>query len=169
MGQPELIWAKQQWDTLSRLKLTLYQDEFERYTVLFRLLVLGGIYSDFCDAAWDEYSEPSYSYWAEPLELDPFTIGQLYARLPKWEADEEATEDAALEALAENQRATVVKALIRAFGSTSGLYDSLWKSRDQHEQGQEDATESDDDDVYDPDAPQMAAYSWVDGGCRRYR
>ena len=180
MGQPELIWAKQQWDTLSRLKLTEYQDEFDRYTVLFRLLVLGGIYRDFCDAAWEEYSEPNYPDWAEPLELDAFIVGQLYARMPDWEPNEEITKDEALEALAENERTAVVDALMRAFGGVSSLYASLWKSREAAEQGQEDDaepdtapdTEPDDDlcdDTYDPDASQMSAYSWVDNGCSRYR
>src|SRR5580704_15187247 len=84
LGKPELAWAEKAWAILGEAKLTAYATELERYEVLFRILVLGGIYSDFCDAAWQEHSEPSYLYWAEPLELDPFLIGQLYARLPEW-------------------------------------------------------------------------------------
>src|SRR5260221_730439 len=49
VGQPELSWAKQAWQALTEAKLTRYCNEAERYRVLFRLLVLGGIYSDFCD------------------------------------------------------------------------------------------------------------------------
>jgi len=176
MGQHELIWAKQQWDTLSRLKLTAYQDEFDRYSVLFRFLVLGAIYRDFCDAAWEEYSELNYSDWAEPLGLDAFVVGQHYARMPDWEADEEITKDEALDALAENERTAVVDALMRALGGVSGLYASLWNSREAAEQGQADDAEPDAepdddlcDDTYDPDASQMSAYSWVDNGCGRYR
>jgi hypothetical protein len=170
MGQPELIWAKEQWNTLRRFKLTTYQDEFDRYAVLFRLLVLGGVYRDFCDAAWEEYSEPDYSDWAEPLELDPFILGQLYARLPDWGADEGIAKEEALEELVEHERAAVVGALLISFGSVSSLYASLWKSRDVMEQGQEDDPEpDDDDDTYDTEASQMSAYSWVDQGCCRYR
>jgi hypothetical protein len=79
--QPELIWAEKAWAMLHDAKLTAYTNELERYQVLLRLLVLGGIYSDFCDAAWEERSEPDYGYWAEPLELDPFLLGRLYAKL----------------------------------------------------------------------------------------
>jgi hypothetical protein len=170
MGQPELIWAKRQWDALARFELTTYQDEFDRYAVLFRLLVLGGIYRDFCDAAWDEYSEPNYADWAEPLGLDPFTIGQLYARLPDWEADEEITKDEALEALVENERAAVVAALMRSFGSVSGLYASFWTSRDARGEDGEDAPpDGEHDETYDPEDSQLSAYLWVDQGCCRCR
>lgn len=167
-GQPELAWAKRAWQILGDAKLTTYDNEPEHYQVLFRMLVLGGIYSDFCDAAWQEYSEPSYSYWAEPLELNPFILGQLCGSLPDWDP-EEVDESDALEMLVENERAPVVATLMTALGGVSGLYESFWKSRNSVEQESGDEPQPDDDDTYDPEVSQMAAYSWVDEGCGRYR
>ena len=147
------------WAILHHAKLTCYTSELERYQVLFRLLVLGGIYSDFCDAAWEEYSEPSYRNWAEPMELDSFLLGQLYATLPECSPEEDENEG--LVRLVENEREGVVAALMAGFGGVSELYASLYKSRN--------AKEPQDDDTYDAEPNQLAAYSWVDQGCGRYR
>jgi hypothetical protein len=163
VGQPELGWAKQAWQVLTQTKLTNYSNEAGRYRVLFRLLILGGIYSDFCDAAWEEYSEPDYSSWAEALEFNPFLLGQLYGRRRGWTPCED--EDEGLEMLIENERSRVVDALKASFGGVSGLYETLWKSK--HSAGLEEANE--DEDTYEPDADQAAAYSWVEQGCGRYR
>jgi hypothetical protein len=146
MGQPELAWAKKAWLVLTEAKLTTYKSEFERYEVLFRLLVLGGVYSDFCDAAWEQCSDPTYSYWAETLELDPFILGQLYAKLPESDSENEESASDALEVLVENQRACVVAVLMAAFGGVSGMYSSLWRSR------LADGKEPEEDDTYDPEA-----------------
>jgi hypothetical protein len=167
IAQPELVWAKHAWQVLANAKLTTYQTELERYQVLFRLLVLGGIYSDFCDAAWDEYSEPSYSYWAEPLELDPFILGQLCARLPDPDPNG-ADESEALEMLVENERQPVVAAMLAAFGGVPGFYASLWESKKvELPEGEEESAHE--DDAFDPENSQMAGYSWVDQGCARCR
>jgi len=160
-GQPELTWGKRAWHVLADSGLTSYRNEIERYEVFFRLLVLGGIYSDFCDAAWEERSEPQYAYWAEPLDLSPFMLDQLCARLLDWELKEDEIDT--LEMLVENERNRVVDRLMVAFGGPSRLYASLWNSRRTKER------ECDDDDTHDPEGSQMAAYSWVEAGCRRYR
>jgi len=162
VGQPELAWAQRAWQILNEAKLTTYSSELERYEVLFRLLVLGGIYSDFCDAAW-EYYEPAYFSWAEPLELESFFLGQLYSRLPEWKPGNGEAAYEALDVLVENQRDRVVVALMSALGGASGLYGSLWRSRHA------DGAEPEDDDTYDAEVSQQAAYSWVDQGCGRYR
>jgi hypothetical protein len=166
-GQPELAWAKRAWQILTDAKLTTYENELGHYEVFFRMLVLGGIYSDFCDAAWQEHSEPWYTDWADPLQLNPFILGQLCARLPDWDPDD--AETSALEMLVENERAAVVAALLAAFGDASGLYASLWNSRKAEEREPDEEPEPEDDDTYDPECSQMAAYSWVDQGCSRYR
>jgi hypothetical protein len=163
VGQPELAWAQRAWHALTEAKLTTYRNELERYEVFFRLLVLGGVYLDFCDAAWEEHSDPDYSSWAEPLKLDPFLLGQLYARLKEWDPENGETAYEALDSLVENQRDLVVDALMAAFGGASELYASLWRSQDA------DGEEPEDDDTYDAKASQQAAYSWVDQGCCRYR
>jgi len=165
----ELVWAKEQWNILGQSRLTAYRDEFGRYAVLFRLLILGGIYHDFC-TAWGEYSRRDYSGWADNLHLDPFIVGQLYARLPNWEADEKIQKEEALERLVELERATVVEALMKAFDGPSGLYASLRKSRGAGESQEGDHQDDDDyPDTYDPEASQMSAYSWIKQGCHRYR
>jgi hypothetical protein len=156
--QPELAWAKSAWQLLADAKLTTYRSELERYEVFFRLLALAGIYSDFCDAAWEERSDLDYSSWAEPLKLEPFLLGQLYARLPEWNPENEETAYQALNTLIENQREQVVVALMAAHGGASGLYASLWQS--QHAEGEDHG----DDDTYYPEISQQAAYSWVDQG-----
>jgi hypothetical protein len=163
MGQPELVWAEKTWSALGDAKLTAYATEVERYQVLFRLLVLGGIYSDFCDAAWGEYSAPTYSDWASPLELDPFVVGQLYAQVPEWTPESDQNE--ALEILVENERTRVVAALMVAFGGASGLYAALWNSKNLDEEPESD----EENDTYTPDADQSSGYAWVDQGCDRYR
>jgi hypothetical protein len=161
--QPELAWAKSAWQVLTIAELTTYRSELERYEVLFRLLVLGGIYSDFCDTSWEERSDPDYSSWAQPMKLDPFLLGQLYARLPEWDPENEETARQALNTLVENKREKVVVALLAAHGGAPGLYTSLWRSL--HAEGEE----PEDDDTYDPETAQQAAYSWVEQGCCRYR
>lgn len=163
LGQPELVWAKSAWQVLTEAKLTIYRSELERYEVLLRLLVFGGIYSDFCAVAWEEYPEHDYFSWAEPLELDAFVLGQLYARLPEWDSEGEETAYSALDTLVENQREQVLAALMTAHGGASGLYASLWQSL--HAEGEEPGV----DDTHYPEVSQQAAYSWVDQGCHRYR
>jgi hypothetical protein len=51
---PELAWARQAWRILETHGLADYSGEFERHTVAFRFLVLGGIYRDFCAVYWEE-------------------------------------------------------------------------------------------------------------------
>lgn len=102
IDQPELQWAKDAWGILDKHKLNAYTDEFERHEVIFRFLVLGGSYHDFCNVAWQEYSYYEYSDWAESFDLNPFIIGQLFGCLEDWIPSEDKTD--ALDCLVENQR-----------------------------------------------------------------
>lgn len=167
VGQAELVWARSAWQALTEANLTTYSDESGCHTVLFRLLVLGGIYADFCGAAWDEYSEPCYWNWAQSLELDLFVLGQLYERLSGWKPmDQSASE--ALDQLVEEERRVVVVALMKGFGGASGLYAALWKSMNV-KRADDEQCEPDKDDTYDAATSQLSAYSWVEQGCCRYR
>jgi hypothetical protein len=85
------------------------------------------------------------------MKLDPFLLGQLYARLPEWNQENEETAYQALDTLVEDQREQVVGALLAGHGGVSGLYESLWRSR--HAEGEE----PEDDETYDPDVSQQAA------------
>jgi hypothetical protein len=90
IGQPELIWAKKAFDVLVAARLVESTDVFSRHIAFFRVLVLGGIYRDFCQAAWEETSWVNYDEWCEPEEIvDRFIVGQLFARMPDWQADED--------------------------------------------------------------------------------
>lgn len=161
VGRPELAWAKQAWHVLEMRGLADYSDEFERHTVAFRFLVLGGIYRDFCTVYWEETTDRSYSEWAASFELSPLILGQLYGQL----ADEPLTEDESevLAALVESQRRVVVDALLAGFGGDVKLYESLAHSREP-----QDARLDDDHafDRLDTTWQNSAGYGWVNEGCR---
>jgi hypothetical protein len=132
VGQPELRWAREAWEILGRAGLSRYHGERERATVAIRFLALAGFYHDFCEIAWEEYSEPEYDEWATSLGVSPFRVGQLIADAADF--DEDDTDDdgddvsAAVRYLAEQERPRVVRALRNAYGGTSGLFLALWRS-----------------------------------------
>jgi hypothetical protein len=166
MGQPELIWAKKAFDVLVAAGLVEGTDAFSRHIAIFRVLVLGGIYRDFCEAGWDETSSINYAQWCETDDIvDRFVAGQLFAWMPDWDADEEVEFADALDRLIEAERDVVVEALLKGFGGTAGLYASLWQSPKgfgEVEEGVEDQ------DCFEPDdAGKLQAYEWVREGCSR--
>lgn len=165
MGQPELIWAKKAFGVLTTAGLIEDTDAFSRQIAVFRVLVLGGIYRDFCDAAWEETSWIEYAEWCEPEEIaDRFVIGQLFAKMPDWDEDEEIEFSVAVDRLVEAEREVVVEALLKAFGGTAALYASLWQSRNDND----DPDEFEDDDCFEPDDDgKLKAYQWVSDGCAR--
>lgn len=166
MGQPELIWAKKAFDVLVAAGLVEETDAFSRQIAVFRVLVLGGIYRDFCEAAWDETSWIDYAQWCEPEDIvDRFVVGQLFAWMPDWDADEDVEFADALDRLIEAEREVVVEALRKGFGSTAGLYASLWQSPKDFGDVEE---AFEDQDCFEPDdAGKAQAYEWVSEGCSR--
>jgi hypothetical protein len=166
MGQPELIWAKKAFEVLVAAGLVEQTDAFSWHIAVFRVLVLGGIYRDFCDAAWDETSWIDYQEWCEPDGVvDRFVIGQLFAWTPGWDADEEVEFSIALDRLVEAERDIVVEALLNGFGGIPGLFASLWKSRRDLDDLEE---EFEEDDCFEPDdAGKAKAYEFVAEGCPR--
>lgn len=166
MGQPELAWARKAFDVLSAAGLLQDTDALSHQIAIFRVLCMGGIYRDFCDAAWDESSWIDYSEWCVPDEIaDRFVIGQLFAKMPDWDEDEEVDFSVALDRLVEAEREIVVDALLKGFGGTPGLYASLWQSRVDPDDLDE---ELQDMDCFEPDEPgKLKAYEWVSDGCYR--
>jgi hypothetical protein len=161
VGAPELAWAEQAWRILEAQGLTDYSEEFERHTVAFRFLALGGIYRDFCSVYWEETTDRWYSEWAVSLELSPLILGQLYGQL----ADEPMTDEESevLTALGERERKAVVDALRAGFGGNVKLYESLARSREPQN------TEADDDHAFDhweTTWQNSAGYEWVCEGCQ---
>jgi hypothetical protein len=163
--QRKLAWAKQAFDLLVSAGLAEDTDAFSRHQGIFRVMVLGGIYRDFCEAAWDQTSWINYVEWCEPPEIvDQFVIGQLFAWMPDWDADEDVEFSVALDRLVEAERGVVVEALLKGFGGVAGLYASLWHSA--HDRDDVEAFES--EDCFEPDdAGKLKAYEWVSEGCSR--
>lgn len=171
VGQPELDWAKKAFAYLPGQGSLGTNDTVKKHVAIFRFLVLIGIYHDFCEVAWEQTSYISYAEWCEPLQgLDRFVVGQLSARLPEWQNEEEVEFRDALDLLVEAEREIVVRALVRGFGGVAGLYASLWRSAplssvenpDPEEQGYEDDGTFDADEV-----GKLRAYEWIDAGCLR--
>jgi hypothetical protein len=189
VGQPELRWAKDAWQILTDAGLADYAGDLDRHRAIIRFLALAGIYSDWCDAAWDEYSEPWYSHWCEDLEISAFRIGQLVGAEDddgSEECDDASLVADALTQLADDARPEVAEALLAHFGNESGLFLSLWRSRElQHDQSDVDLDEDDDD--WEDDAGDWAeaesddeilnevtgsklqAFAWISEGCLPYR
>lgn len=158
---PELAWAEQAWRILETHGLTDYSDDFERHTVAFRLLALGGIYRDFCAVYWEEPTDRLYSEWVASLDLSSLILGQLFGNL----ADEPLAEDEseALAALVENERETVVDALRTGFGGDVKLYESLARSRKPSNTRPEDDSA---EDPWETTFQNTAGYEWVSEGCK---
>jgi hypothetical protein len=171
LPQVGLKWARNAWAILSKSGLTSYSTEIERYAVLFRFLVLAGIYRDFCDAAFDEHSYLEYDYWAEPLELDSALVFQMVGKDPEWEIEEYAEMDSALLFLVEKHRSEVCKALLDGFGGVNGLFESLWLTTHPPEEDDDDCDEVvTQNDAFEPvTVDRMMAYEWVSEGCPKYR
>jgi hypothetical protein len=173
VDQPELIWAKRAWQTLADGDLTGFDDERGRHIVLLRFLALAGIYSDFCNVAWEEGSGRNYGYWCEPLDLSDFVLGQLSAS-PR-DTDEAIDSAEALVLLTEAQRATVVKVLLNQLGGVNELYASLWRST-RPDLSDDDLAQSDGslfisglmegpDPWFPVSVHRHAAFEWVSEGC----
>lgn len=124
-------WAKDAWQILADAGLASYEGELDRHRAILRFLALAGIYSDWCDVAWGEYSEPQYGYWSEYLDISAFRMGQLIGV-----EDDDGSEESdnaslvadALGRLADAARPEVVRALLAHFGNESGLFLSLAQS-----------------------------------------
>lgn len=171
LPQVGLKWARNAWAILSKSELTSYSTEMERYSVLFRLLVLAGIYRDFCDAAFDEHSYLQYGDWAEPLELDSTLVFQMVGKDNGWETDEDASIADALLFLVEKHRDEVVQALLNGLGGTNMLFKSLWDITHTPMEDDDDEDESltQDDAFWPVTADRMRAFEWASEGCPRYR
>lgn len=185
-GQPELRWAKEAWQILSDAGLAAYEGELDRHRAIIRFLALAGIYSDWCAAAWGEYSDLQCSYWTEGLDVNAFRLGQLVGAdedSEDGELDDNVLTEEALHRLADAARPDVVRALLGHFGTASGLFLSLWRSMDfPHDEIDDQENEEDDwDDEGSRDTPtddailneitdeKLRAFDWTQDGCYPYR
>ena len=116
VDQPELKWAEEAWSHLRSHDLTRYSTEIERHVVLCRLLVLGGVYLDFCDVASDESSYKDYETFAMGMKLDAFVLGRLYEQLAGHGKNDDVEMCDAMDEIVEAQRPAVVGAIWKGFG-----------------------------------------------------
>lgn len=131
VDQPELNWAQEAWEHLTRQGLAAYASELEKCRVKIRFLALAGIYHDWCSIAWQESDNPAYSDWADLLNIREFRLGQLVGSgdtAIDGEAEEDRLLGMGLKKMISAHRAGVLTGLLRAYGDISGLFVSLWNS-----------------------------------------
>jgi hypothetical protein len=157
----ELLWAKDVWERAVAAGIAAYINEIKRHRVAILFLGLGGLYRDFCSLAWDEADEPTYSCWAETLELDHFVLGQLIGSDPCVE------ESDALNHLLNAARPQVMELLMRLFGDKNSLFVSLCNAGpkiwdEDHETCE--GSPTDEEILNDVTPEKLAAYSWLESG-----
>ncbi len=118
----DLAWAKEVWERTVAAGRADYSNEIERHRVALLFLGLVGLHRDFCYMAWDESDDPTYSVWAQELDLESFVLGQILGTDVRIEPDE------ALNHLVNQARPQVVSLLTELLGGTSSVFLSLWKS-----------------------------------------
>lgn len=159
----ELQWAKEVWDRTVAAGFANYSNEIERHRAAVLFFGLAGLYRDFCSLAWDERDAPTYSYWAEELNLDDFVLGQLVGPDPGIKKKD------ALNHVVNAARPQVMTLLTQIFGNVDSLFVALWRA------GPDSANEEDDDcdedelltdaEILKEATPEkVAAYMWLDSG-----
>lgn len=166
----EVEWAKHAWSALAEAKLTEYDNELERVTVVLRLLALGAIYTNFCAYAFEEGTDGG---WRDELRLDltdavdMFSLGQLAGQrgvhvCQLEQGDDDGIRLAVVE-LIEHEYRTVADTLVKQWGDAT-LFASLWLSNTgdtSYPLSTDQITETVNDDLT---AGKHTAYSWISGG-----
>jgi hypothetical protein len=163
VGGGELQWAKEVWDRAVVAGSASYSNEIERHRVALLFLGLAGLYRDFCSLAWDERDAPTYSYWAEELNLNDFVLGQLVG------PDARIEKNDALNHLVNAARPQVMSLLTQLFGDVNSLFVALWRTGADSVNHEEDDCEEDtrltDEEILNDATPEkVEAYSWLDSG-----
>jgi len=178
VGQPELSWAREAWESLARQGLASYINELEKCRAKIRFLALAGIYHDWCYIAWDETVNPAYSSWADTLEVGAFRVGQIVGigcpEIDNRDDCEQVFENGLRHVIAE-ERQQVFNALVRAHSGIDALFVSLWNSNkwnadlneaDSEEDGHDPASQKEDPyEILNSDVNEKGpAYAWLDQG-----
>jgi hypothetical protein len=172
VGNPELNWAHEAWEILSKQGLAKYDNEVEKQIVIVRLFVLGTLYYEFCHFAFDEYNDGiDYSYWISDLSdglfLSSFRLGQLvglnYRNDEKiiQTSDDEKFIIETVGTLVEQQREIVTYTLVKGFGNESLLFASLWLSP---KSGETDGDDASTEVLNYPTPEKMRAFEWIESG-----
>lgn len=163
-GRGDREWARVAWEVLAQEGLTTAADALGRLRVHVRFLVLASFYRDWATVAFDEVLDDSPSSWLRLTDAHPFHVGQIVGNAVEID-DPEYDLDEAVQYLMEQERSTVVRALLKGFNGVVGLFLALWRS----ERGEDSVDGSPEDDAEILDTPtdeKLAAYEWIDQGCR---
>jgi hypothetical protein len=158
----ELQWAEEVWDRTVAAGLANYSNGLERHRAAILFLGLAGFYQDFCALAWDERDAPSYSDWAEELDLDDFVLGQIVG-------PDACANRGALNRLVNAARPRTVSLLTELFGNVNHLFCAMWRAGPDNPNEEDDECDggeklTDDQILNDPTPGKLAAYSWLKDG-----
>jgi hypothetical protein len=175
VDQPELAWAKEAWSKVSEAGLAEYETQADRCRVFARFMVLASFYRDWCAVARDERQDDEVVYWIDAFDYDPLHLGQAVGSGA--EVEDEAD---AFAILIDEERKSVVTAVIGGYESESHLFVALWRSsrtsdsdsfdydgdEDQDEDEHDDhAGETDYEILNSLDEDKMAGFAWISDGC----
>ena len=170
VDQPELGWAKEAWGKVTEAGLAEYDTEADRCRVFARFMVLASFYRDWCAVAHDERHEDEVCYWIDAFDYYPLHLGQAVGPGPEVEDETDA-----FTVLIDEERKSVVAALMGGYESESELFVALWRSShrppdsdslddDEDEQDQR-RVETDYEILNNPDEDKMAGFGWLSDGC----
>ena len=173
IGTSELKWAETAWQKLEEQGFTSYKDDLQKHIVLLRFFVLGMMYHQFCEKAFDEPADVDISYWLDFLEweglyLSPFRLGQLAGS--RYRIDEALDAETVQQLLPsivrdlmEEQRDIVFSGLKVGFGSESLLFAHLWLSHrpDDDDDDEDKPRETVEDVLAFATSDKMTALQWI--------
>jgi hypothetical protein len=158
----ELDWANTAWIALGRAGFTKYSNAVEKTLVLVRFLTVGIMFREFCELAREETFELDASEWANALEISPVRVGQALGSDSLKDFEDSLDLETALSYLIDQNRSEVFSVLVKAFGTESSLFASLWKASDGAE------IEEPEEDVYrilnETSPNKMRAFEWITEG-----
>ena len=133
-GCPEIAWFQKAWNGIQKAGLADYTNEEERHWVIIRGITLGLMYNEFCQLAWDEYTDDesliAELQWKHSLSL--FRLGNMVDKNFKvTEADDSQLFFHAISELEGTRRLEVYDAICAEFENSAMLFVGLWISREE--------------------------------------
>jgi hypothetical protein len=163
----ELAWARECWQHFRDAGLTSNDTLLEETKSRLRLLALVRVYQDFCELAWDLYSEPPIDDQADALEIDPVALGILAAKVDvSIEYDTNSDYDLREQALivvTDELRHEIFRCLRKAYGDVTILYARIYKTIYSPEEAEE-LMEGDIVEEWDVTPQTVRAFQFVAAG-----
>ncbi|HMN24812.1 MAG: hypothetical protein IT276_08370 [Ignavibacteriaceae bacterium] len=162
----EVGFAENVWQKLSELNLTSYSNNLELIKLKILFVAFSVLYKDFCNVVYDKHNIFKYGDLLKMINIDEFTLGRFYQEILKpkgHKLPDDFNSSKALEVLSKYFRKDIYQLLLKAFGSSFGLFISLWRAAYPY---------SDEDNLNDVKlfyfnlTPEKSrAYSWIENGC----